>query len=836
MGQETDIKRACSIQRCIRAGGKHNDLDDVGKDTYHHTYFEMLGNWSFGDYFKKEAIEYAWDFLVNILKLNADRLYVTYYKEMDTESYEIWKKYLLDSRIIEADKKDNFWEMGDTGPCGPCTEIHYDRIGDRDASNLVNKDDPDVLEIWNIVFIEFNRTSKGLELLERKCIDTGIGFERLLSILNDVRSNYLTSCFLPLIAKLENFSGKNYQDKFSIEDVAFRAISDHCRTISICLLDNVEFSNDGQGYVLRRILRRAVRYAHDILKLKKGEIGKVVEFVIKDLILEEQEIDNLDFNLNESKIERYINEVNREEDKFLETLQKGLERFKKMCKESNVISSEEIFRLYDTYGFPTDLVKMLADEKGVQLDFSQFDECKEKARELSKKVTTDITELILPDISITDDIDKYTQNGICSRLQFYTLGKEIFYFYPKVEHFLTSRENLANLHENDKFINPPENIKIGLCFERTCFYSESGGQIGDTGNITFYEDNIDIGKFNVEDCKKINGYVLHYGILKGKVSDVAILEYDDRSDIERNHTGTHLFNYFLRKEINTSQRGSLVTRNKFRFDYEGQKMDLKNIENNINQCIMQNLPVNISYVKKEDLENEKNVIYLKNEDYPAVVRMICIGDVNNAPIKELCGGCHVKNTGDIYKLKIISEGSISSNVRRVVGITGEEVKKADIELERIKKLVKNGEVVKIDKNLPLFERLELEESVKENLEKINKKKKDNVLRNQNNLKMVIAVTRDETTKIKYKMVYEYKTIEYENKKDILKSLANLIKYFDSDEEFLVYARKDSMVYGYVKQKEVEKIKSLFKEGVFLMNNDILQFHIETDKNVKKLFE
>lgn len=332
--------------------------------------------------------------------------------------------------------------MGDTGPCGPCTEIHYDRIGNRDASHLVNMDDPDVIEIWNIVFIEFNRTNKGLEPLERKCIDTGIGFERLLSILNNVRSNYMTPCFLPIINKLEELSSKKYMDAFSLEDIAFRAVSDHCRTIAVCLFDNVEFSNDGQGYVLRRILRRAVRYAHDILKLKKGDLSSIILEILKDIIIEDikngglinnlsleeiqKSIEELRTESGKGRCDKFVEEVNKEEDKFLETLQKGLEIFKKMCSESDVISSEEIFRLHDTYGFPTDLVQMLAEENNVTLDFTKFEVCKEKARELSKKVNNEITEIILKDVPITDDQDKYTKNGICANLQFYKVDKDIF--------------------------------------------------------------------------------------------------------------------------------------------------------------------------------------------------------------------------------------------------------------------------------------------------------------------------------------------------------------------------------------------------------------------------
>jgi alanyl-tRNA synthetase len=882
MGQPSEYKRACSIQRCIRAGGKHNDLDDVGKDTYHHTYFEMMGNWSFGDYFKKEAIEYAWDFLVNILKMDEKRLYVTYYKDMDTESYNIWKTLLPDSRIIEAGKKDNFWEMGDTGPCGPCTEIHYDRIGHRDASHLVNMDDPDVIEIWNIVFIEFNRTSQGLESLERKCIDTGIGFERLLSILNNVRSNYLTPCFLPLINKLEKMSGKIYEDKFSVEDTAFRAVSDHCRTIAACLFDNVEFSNDGQGYVLRRILRRAVRYAHDILKLKRGSLSLIIREILKEIIIEDMEsevlinklsseeiqksIEELNMGSGRSRIEKLIKEIDIEEDKFLETLQKGLERFKKMCNESDVISSEEIFRLYDTYGFPTDLVQMLAEENNVKLDFSTFEEVKENARELSKKVNNEITEIILRNVPVTDDQYKYTTNGICANLQFYLVGRDIVRIdkesgFVYNEEYSSSFEKISNITRNSKKLSssPPEDTKIGLVFDRSCFYSECGGQVGDTGLITFYDDNIEIGKFTVSDTKKINGYVVHYGILKGEISNSAILEFDDRSDIEANHTGVHLFNYFLRHKIDTVQRGSLVAKNKFRFDFEGKKIDLKEIEENINKLISKGHNVTVSFVEKYKLKNEKDLIYMKNEDYPQVVRVI---SVDNTKIRELCGGTHVKNLGDIYKVKIVSEGSISSNVRRVVGITGEEVKKAEKAIQELESEIDDGKVVKIDKNLPMFDRIRLEEKVKINLDNINEVKKENYKKNLMNLKMKIAVTRDynknfDINEISFKdleiilrrnqinnlsersnLIFEsvnmeYEVSAYETKKDILKNVTNLIKVFEDKDDFFVYFKFEDSVYGFIRQYNTEKImedlKKKFTDGFYKMNKDVLQFNFKTNK-------
>ncbi|EOB13823.1 Alanyl-tRNA synthetase, mitochondrial [Nosema bombycis CQ1] len=519
LGEETSLRRACSVQRCIRAGGKHNDLDDVGKDNYHHTYFEMLGNWSFGDYFKKEAIEYAWDFLVNELNLDPERLYVTYYDELDKDSLKFWSKYLPRERIISASYKDNFWEMGETGPCGPCTEIHYDRIGGRDASSLVNKDDPDVLEIWNIVFIEFNRTPNSLMPLERQCIDTGIGLERLLSILMNVRSNYLIDSFSNIIRFIESNCQFIYKDTDEGTDVAFRVVSDHCRTISVCLHDRVEFSNDGQGYVLRRILRRAVRFSNDVLKLPKGCLSKIVEVSFLNLNLRPVSLDVVD----------------KEEELFLRTLQKGVDRFNKMTKNVKELSGKDLFILYDTYGFPTDLTEILARENKVKINYEGYEECKNRARELSKKVNTRITEIIANHPKTKDDF-KYSKNKISSKLLFYVLGKEIFCDFDLI----------------------PENVEIGFVFDETCFYAECGGQVGDTGEIRFYNEEGEIGKFEVKDVQNISGYVVHYGVLEGFVSVNAVLEYNEdlRHDTAINHTSTHLLYFLLRKYISGDQRGS----------------------------------------------------------------------------------------------------------------------------------------------------------------------------------------------------------------------------------------------------------------------------------------
>lgn len=429
-------------------------------------------------------------------------------------------------------------------------------------------------------------------------------------------------------------------------------------------------------------------------------------------------------------------------------------------------------------------------------------------------------------------------------------------------------EKISNVTKNiKKLINtPPENTKIGLVFDRSCFYSECGGQVGDTGFITFYEDNTEIGKFTVSDNKKINGYVVHYGILNGEISNSAILEYDDRSDIEANHTGGHLFYYFLRQKIETVQRGSLVAKNKFRFDFQGSNIELQDVEDNINKLISKGHNVTVNFIEKDKLQLDKNITYMKNEDYPQVVRVICI---DNTDIKELCGGTHVKNISSIYKVKLISEGSVSRNVRRVVGITGEEVKKCEKIIEDLEKEIDDGKVVKIDKNLPMFDRSRLEEKVKQNIENINKEKKENEKKNLTNLRFKISITRDYNKNIDKNnlsaeiltrilkrnkiqdlsekediliesVVMEYETILHETKKEILKNVTNFLRLFNKNEDFFIYFKFEGSVFGFIKQYNTRELKEnlekKYPDGFYKINDDILQFNFNsTKKDIYSLF-
>ncbi|KAF7680984.1 Alanine--tRNA ligase [Astathelohania contejeani] len=668
MSPWANMRRACSIQNCIRAGGKHNDLDDVGKDTYHHTFFRMLGNWSFGDYFKEEAIFYAWDFLTNKLNLSPLRLYATYYKT-DSETKNIWLKYLPENRVLPFGEKDNFWEMGDTGPCGPCTEIHYDRIGNRDASAYVNKDDPNVIEIWNIVFMEYKRGSNGLTILKKKCIDTGMGFERVLSILNDVKSNYLTDAFLPIFKTIEEMGIKPYTDTLNDKiDIAYRVIADHARTIAVCLSNGVTFSNVGRGYILRRIIRRAIRYYHEVLKLKK-DFEKVIKIAA----------DTLKIDLSISQIEL----ISIEELQFLKTLDNGTNLLNKIIKEciakkENVIPGRIVFQLYDTFGFPPDLTQIMAEEKGLKIDMAAFENEKNNSRlknrkSMSNKELIDNDEIV-DKFSETDDKFKYEKNGILC---------EVLY--------ISSNYVVTN---------------------KTCFYSESGGQVGDKGKIEFYKNGKKVGIFRVDDTKKIRRRVLHIGeLIEGNTSGNCKLIYDEewRQGCKRSHTATHLLNYTLKRVLgdNIEQKGSLVEPGRLRFDfsYNGKLSvdEIKSIEILVNEMIKEELAVNVNLIEFKKIKNIPNIIYLKDEIYPEYVRVVNINDKSI----ELCGGTHLSNTKEIKLFKIVAESGIAASIRRIIARVGD-----------------------VDDEVSLFEKLQLQEKkdkeISENLIMKKKMYKENL--------------------------------------------------------------------------------------------------------------
>lgn len=801
LGERNDLHRACSVQRCIRAGGKHNDLDDVGKDTYHHTYFEMMGNWSFGDYFKEEAIGFAWEFLVEILKLSKDKLYVTYYDELDKESRRIWLKYLPSNRIIPASYKDNFWEMGDTGPCGPCTEIHYDRVGNRDASELVNKDDPNVIEIWNIVFIEYNRTVSGLVPLERKCIDTGIGLERLLSILINVKSNYLIDSFSTIIKAIEGHCAFKYKDSEESEDVAFRVIADHCRTIAVCIHDKVDFSNDGVGYVLRRILRRAVRYAHEVLKLEEGVLEKLVGIAAGKI--------GIDLESTEC--------VSREEDLFMKTLKKGIERFNKITENNGKISGEDLFLLYDTYGFPIDLTELMSRERNIKIDYTNFESFRKKAIEVSKKskgmkisIDVDMYSKFPP----TDDSFKYEKNNINAVVLFAIVGKDI----------ITEPSEI------------PEETELGLVFDKTCFYAECGGQVGDTGKITFYDGEKIIGVFNVTDTQAIKKFVVHKGTLEGSASFQALqtYNYELRRRTMRNHTGTHLLNFFLRTIIKTEQRGSLVDPDKLRFDFEGRKLtneELGEVEKKVNEFIKSNTRVESIILEKSQALENRNIVRMRNEEYPEEVRVITMKN-DGLVIEEMCGGTHVTNVSDIGRFRIINETGVSANTRRIVGVTGEKAQELDEEAESYLSKLSIGEVVNVDKAIPLFYKQKIEALNQKNKKKGEELSRAQYSKNKKEIGGLIAESKNASGSNAGNIIYYYHPTDSCTRKDLTRFIGLLCgEAAKHDFECIVYTyiSEECLVAANVSDNQglISKINSKYPKAHVRISKDMVQGSIHS---------
>jgi len=678
------LKRAANSQKCIRAGGKHNDLDDVGKDTYHHTFFEMLGNWSFGDYFKKEAIGMAWELLTDVYGLDPNRLYVTYFAgddsvPMDDEARDIWKQYLPDNRILAFGKKDNFWEMGDTGPCGPCTEIHYDRIGGRDAASLVNADDPDVIEIWNNVFIQFNREDDGsLRPLPAKHVDTGMGFERVTSILQNVRSNYDTDVFQPIFDEIQRLSGcRSYTKKLGLEDTdsvdtAYRVIADHIRTLVIALSDGGFPGSTGRGYVLRRIIRRAVRFANSCITEKVGFFSNLVDIVVQQLGDHFPEL--------KKDPEHVKNIILEEEKKFLRTLKQGEKLFEKLVdkaqqENSKVISGYDAFKLYETYGFPVDLTVMMAEQKGLTVDKKQYEEHLAHHAILSQGVAKEgIATLKLGGEQVA-----------LLREQMNIEATQDDYKYKWEE----STAKVVAIYTDSGFVdsaNGSEDKPFGIILDRTNYYAEGGGQVFDIGTIN---DN-----FIVQSVKSYGGYVLHTGVFTGKdasfkVGDEVALKVDftRRSPIASNHTTTHMLNFALRDVLGEKcdQKGSIVEPDKLRFDFSSDKAptmeQLKKVEQIVNDLIEKDLEVFTKLESKEVAEKIFGLRAMFGENYPDFVRVVSIGqavedvvkDVNNPDWKgysiEFCGGTHLSRTSEAQQFVLISESSISQGVRRIVAYT-----------------------------------------------------------------------------------------------------------------------------------------------------------------------
>ena len=724
------LKRAVNSQKCIRAGGKHNDLDDVGKDTYHHTFFEMLGNWSFGDYFKKEAIEWSWELLTKVYGIPPAALYASYFGgdpktglEPDLETKELWLRFLPADRVIPGSMKDNFWEMGETGPCGPCTEIHVDRltamgIESRNAAPLVNSGDADVIEIWNNVFIQFNREPGGeLKPLPAKHVDTGMGLERLTSVLQHKRSNYDTDVFFPIFAAIERISNAPhpYRGKLGPADVgnvdtAYRVIADHIRTLTFAITDGAVPSNEGRGYVLRRILRRAVRFGRQVLSAKPGFFADLVPVVVENF--------GGFFPELKKNPQRVADIIREEEESFGKTLERGLKLFDEAGhraaeahragrghKDFAVVSAEDAFKLHDTYGFPVDLTIQMAEERGMKVDVPGYEKLMDEAKDKARAGAGGKFGVAGPG----------TSGGAAMVLQPDTLAK--------LEH-----QNIPKTMDGDKFSGRPiashvraiwnghnfdersrigtSKFSIGIVLDKTNFYAEMGGQESDTGRLNVIKetrahasDRHEGGEFKVEEVRSFGGYVLHIGhVTRGEISVgdsvQCSLDSQRRSAIAANHTATHLLNHGLRAAVGdgADQKGSLVASDRLRFDFSHGKPvgpeELATIEKHVQQAVQANLSV---YADAAPLFLARNITGLRavfGEQYPDPVRVVSIGvpvgdllDNSANPAWreasiEFCGGTHVETTRQIGDFALISEEAVAKGVRRITALTGVPAKAA----------------------------------------------------------------------------------------------------------------------------------------------------------------
>ncbi|MFD1604198.1 alanine--tRNA ligase [Flavobacterium artemisiae] len=671
--------RIADTQKCLRVSGKHNDLEDVGFDTYHHTMFEMLGNWSFGDYFKKEAINWAWQLLTEVYKIPKENLYVSVFEgskednvPFDQEAWDIWKTLIDEDRIILGNKKDNFWEMGDQGPCGPCSEIHVDLRPEAEKAlvtgkSLVNNDHPQVVEIWNNVFMEFNRKADGsLEKLPAQHVDTGMGFERLCMALQGKTSNYDTDVFTPLIEKVEQITGlkytsdevKNISEEQNKTNIAIRVVVDHVRAVAFAIADGQLPSNTGAGYVIRRILRRAIRYGFTFLGTKEPFINKLVEVLANQMGEFFPEI--------KSQQQLVTNVIREEEASFLRTLDQGLQLLENVVSETSgkEVSGAKVFELYDTFGFPKDLTALILKEKGFSYNEEEFESelQKQKARSrAASEVSTEDWNVLIPG------------------------NVETFVGYDKTE-------NEVKITRIRKVDSKKDGILYQIVLDNTPFYPEGGGQVGDKGTLVSANETIEI-----IDTKKENNLILHFAKQlpeNVEAGFAAKVNTDLRTSTSKNHSATHLMHLALRNILGThvEQKGSLVNPNYLRFDFSHfskvSDEEIKQVEASVNAQIEaqlqlvehRNIPI------KEALD--KGAMALFGEKYGDTVRMIEFGDS-----KELCGGIHVKNTADIWHFKIISEGAVAAGIRRIEAITGEAVKNFYVNQENtlaeIKETLKN---------------------------------------------------------------------------------------------------------------------------------------------------
>ena len=660
--------RVVDTQKCLRVSGKHNDLEEVGKDTYHHTMFEMLGNWSFGDYFKEEAITWAWELLTEVFKIDKDSLYVSVFEgsndadqlELDTEAFKLWKNIVPEDRIIMGNKKDNFWEMGDQGPCGPCSEIHVDiRSKEEKAkvsgASLVNQDHPQVVEIWNLVFMQYNRKADGsLESLPAKHVDTGMGFERLCMVLQGVQSNYDTDIFMPLIREIEVITNSEY-GKNEENDIAIRVISDHIRAVAFSIADGQLPSNTGAGYVIRRILRRAVRYGFTFLDTKEPFMFRLVNVLTKSLGDAYPE-------LKEQK-QLIENVIKEEENSFLKTLDQGLVLLDTIIKNTKgkTVDGGKAFELYDTFGFPIDLTALILSEKGYQLDEAGFDEAMQQQKNRSKSASV----VSKQDWEILHEDNEQEFVG---------------YDMLDVEVKITKYR---------KIVSKKDGTQFQLVFNLTPFYAEGGGQVGDKGYLEDAHGDV----VYIIDTKKENNEIIHFAKNLPKhlgESFKAVVDKKQRSRTEANHTATHLLHQALREVLgkHVEQKGSSVHSKYLRFDFSHfSKMtaeELREVENFVNARIDGHLQLQEQRNVPMKVAIDDGAMALFGEKYGDAVRTIRFGQSI-----ELCGGTHVKNTADIWQFKIKSEGAVAAGIRRIEAITGDAVKDFHIDNDMLLTKIKD---------------------------------------------------------------------------------------------------------------------------------------------------
>ncbi|MBS1550099.1 MAG: alanine--tRNA ligase [Bacteroidetes bacterium] len=755
--KEPKSPRIADTQKCLRVSGKHNDLDDVGRDTYHHTMFEMLGNWSFGDYFKKEAIGFAWELLTEVYKIPKENLYVTIFEgdekenlERDQDAYNFWKEHIAEDRIINGNKKDNFWEMGESGPCGPCSEIHVDLRPEEEKAkvsglSLVNNDHPQVVEIWNNVFMEFNRKADGtLEKLPAQHVDTGMGFERLCMALQGKTSNYDTDVFTPLIEKVELTSGKKYTGILEDEkDIAIRVVVDHIRAVAFAIADGQLPANGGAGYVIRRILRRAISYAYRFLDMKEPFLYQLVAVLKEQMGAFFPEI---------VKQEKLVSEVIKEEEaSFLKTIEHGLVRLDAIIKDTltkneKTLPGAEVFELYDTFGFPADLSRIIAEEKNLTIDEKGFEEEMQKQKNRSKKSSA----------------QKVYDWEIVAELP------ENFVGYDKIE-------NEVKITRYRKVENK-DGVFYQIVLNETPFYPEGGGQVGDKGSLVTSDKTIE-----VLETKKENGLVI--SLIQDLPNDVAAtfvakVNLSERKNTQANHSVTHLLHEALRTVLGThvEQKGSFVGPDYLRFDFSHfSKMtdeELALVEKMVNDKVKENISLqefrNIPIAEAM----EKGAMALFGEKYGDQVRMIQFGSS-----RELCGGTHVKSTGEIGYFKIVAESSTAAGIRRIEAISGDKANEffqnLENQIKEISQLLKSKEVVKsIEKLMDENAQLKAEvEALKKEKAKGEISAWKNEYQEQNGKKVLVKKTSMDAASVK--------DIVFQLKKEIPQSLTIIISDADN---------------------------------------------------------